>query len=130
MVQYLDDGRTDGSTFGNTQGTTTQGAPKISFYSGTPVVQPTGNALAAASRTLGGGMVVTFSVTNSPTSVTTVTTNEKSITVIGGTGATVSIATTDMVYITKPTSQAGLFVGNVRASAAFRSATSPRPRAS
>ena len=36
-VQYLDDGRSDGSTFGNTSGGTT---PKISFFSATPVVQP------------------------------------------------------------------------------------------
>lgn len=117
-VQYLDDGRTDGTVLGNTTGTSTIGAPKIAFFGGTPVVQPSGNAQAALTRGQTGGMVVTFSVTNSPASVLTLTTSEKSITPIGGTGATVSIATTDVVYLTKPTSQAGLFVGNVRASAA------------
>ncbi len=114
-IQYIDDGRSDGSTFGNNSNST---VPKISFFGSTPVVQPTGNALAALSRGRGGGMVVTFSVTNSPSSVATLTTAEKSITPIGGTGATVSVATTDVIYINKPTSQAGIFVGNVRASAA------------
>ncbi len=96
----------------------------ISFFGSTPVVQQSGNAQAALSRTSTGGMVVTFSVTSSPTSVATLTTGDKGITVIGGTGATVSIATADVLYATKPTSQAGLFVGNVRVSAANVAAVS------
>jgi hypothetical protein len=90
----------------------------ISFYGATPVAQSSGNAQAALVRGQQGGLVVTFSMTKSPASVATLTTAEQSFTPIGGTGATVSIATTDLVYLNKPTAQAGLLNGNVRASAA------------
>ncbi len=118
-VLQLSDGRTDGTVLGQPSNTVTlPTGDRIAFYGGTPTLQPSGLGLATVARTTGGGMVVTFSLTNSPTSVATLTTAEKSMTPIGGTGATVSIATTDVVYINKPTAQAGIFMGNVRASAA------------
>lgn len=106
----------NGNSAGTRLGQTT--TDLVSFYGSTPVVQASGNAQAATTRGQSGGMVVTFSVTASPTSVATLSTAEKSITPIGGTGATVSIATSDPVYINKPTAQAGIFIGNVRGSAA------------
>ena len=117
-VLQLSDGRTDGTQLGQAVSTALPLGDKVGFFGATPVVQPSGSGLNATTRGQAGGMVVTFSLTNSPTSVATLTTAEKSMTPIGGTGATVSIATTDLVYINKPTAQAGIFMGNVRASAA------------
>lgn len=111
-VRDLSSGDSSGTRLGQSA------SDPVSFFGNTPAAQPAGNAQAALARGQGGGLVVTFSSTQSPTSVATLTTGEKSMTLIGGTGATVSIATTDLVYITKPTAQAGIFVGNVRASAA------------
>ncbi len=106
----------NGNSAGTRLGQTT--TDLISFYGSTPIVQPAGNAGAVVQRGAGGAMVCTFSVTASPASVATLTTAEVGITPIGGTGATVSIATTDLVLATKPTAQAGIWMGNVRASAA------------
>ena len=106
----------NGNTAGTRLGQTT--TDLVSFYGAAPVAQVAGNAQAALTRGQGGGLVVTFSLTASPSSVATLTTAEQSMTPIGGTGATVSIATTDLVFTTKPTAQAGLFIGNSRASAA------------
>lgn len=106
----------NGNSAGTRLGQTT--TDLVSFYGSTPIVQPLGNAGATVQRGAGGAMVCTFSVTASPASVATLTTAEVGITPVGGTGATISIATTDLVIATKPTSQAGIWVGNVRASAA------------
>ena len=121
-VQVLDDGRTDGSNMGG--GVTNA---KLSFFSSssttatpvTPVVQPSGGAQAAITRGTGGGIVATFAHVNSPASVATISTAELGMTLVGGTGAPITIATTDMIaVVTKPTSQAGLGIGNVRVSSA------------
>ena len=87
-------------------------------YGTLPATQPTGNAQAAMIRSVAGAMVCTFSTTQSPSAVATVTSAEQTFTVIGGSGAAISIATTDLVVVTKPTAQAGIGLGNVRPSAA------------
>lgn len=104
-------GAPDGDTFG-------QSGKTMSFYGGTTVAQPTGNAQAALTRGQNGGAIATYSSTQSPAIVNTITTGERTMTVQTGTGFAMQIATTDLVYVNKPTSQAGLGVGNVRASAA------------
>lgn len=106
---------------GNSVGTVLGTGPtdKIGFYNNTGgVVQPSGNAQAAVARGVACGTVATFSTSQSPTSVATLTTAELGMTVIGGTGASVSIATGDLLFVNKPTAQAGVGVGNVRVSAA------------
>lgn len=98
-----------------------QPGDKLAFFTGTPtdpVVQQTGNAQAAIARGSACGMVATFSLTNSPASVATLTTAELGMTLVGGTGAPITIATTDLLYVNKPSAQAGLGVGNVRVSSA------------
>lgn len=65
-----------------------------------------------------GGIVVTYASTQSPTSVLTITTTEKSMTVQSGTGAVVVPATGDLFFINKPSAQAGLGMGNIRFSSA------------
>lgn len=111
-VQVLDDGRTDGTLLGQTS------TASIGFFGATPVVRPLGNAQAAITRGASAGLIMGFSATNSPASVATLTTAELAMTLVGGTGAPVSIASGDVLFITKPTSQAGLGLGNVRVSAA------------
>lgn len=82
----------------------------ISFYGATPVVQPSGPAQ-ASDPTFGLGEVVTYQVTLSPAACAANTTAEQTFTVTG-------IAATSLVIVNKPTAQAGLGIGNVRASAA------------
>jgi len=111
-VRQLSDGNSVGTVLGQSA------ADKIAFYNATPVVQPSGIAEAAVSRGDAGAMIATFATTQSPASTATLTTVELGMTVIGGTGAPVSLASGDLLYINKPTSQPGLGVGNVRVSAA------------
>ncbi len=108
----------NGNSAGTRLGQTT--TDLVSFYGSTPIVQPAGNAGAGTiQRGAGGATVCTFSLSLSAASVATLTTAETSFTPIGGTGATVSIATTDLVIATKPAfADLGLWMGNVRASAA------------
>lgn len=110
-VRQLSDGNTAGTVLG-------RGATDlISFYNATPIVQPAGNAEAAITRGQPCGMIATFSTVQSPTSVATITTAEKAMTVQSGTGGAFLLASGDMVYMNKPASQAGLGMGNVRYSA-------------
>ncbi len=104
----------------NSQGTELGASPtdKISFYGATPVVQQGGNAQAAIGRGISTGAVVTFATTSSPASLATLTTAETSMTLVGGTGAVISNATGDLIVVNKPTSQAGIGIGNMRSSAA------------
>lgn len=118
-VLQLSDARTDGAALGQSP------TDKIAFYTdgktagfAVPVVQPSGNAQAQITRGGAAGVVATYAVTNSPASVATLTTVELGMTLVGGTGASITIATTDLLFINKPTSQAGLGVGNVRVSSA------------
>jgi hypothetical protein len=52
----------------------------------------------------------------SPAAVAQGTTAEQTLTIQTGTGGTMLLAAGDLVYVNKPTSQAGLGVGNVRVS--------------
>lgn len=92
----------------------------IGFYStsGPGVPQPSGGALAAVVRGVGAGMVMTFASTQSPSSVVTLTTAEKSITVQSGSAAVLTPASGDLFIVNKPTAQAGIGIGNIRYSAA------------
>ena len=93
-------------------------APQGPYGVSMPSTQPGGASQAALTRGQAGGLVCTYSMAQSPSSVATVTSAEQTFTVIGGSGAQISIATTDLVIVNKPTAQAGLGWGNVRASAA------------
>lgn len=111
LQRFLSDGSPDGTTV--FQSSTDLG----SFWGGTPVVQPAGNAQVAVTRGLQGGIIATYGTLQTPISsgVTADTTSESIFTVQTGTGGTMLAATGDLVFINKPTSQAGLGVGNVRA---------------
>jgi len=90
----------------------------ISFFNQTPQTQPTLNALQAFLRGGAAGSVTTYSTTQSPSIVNTITGGERAMTVQTGTGFTMQPATTDLFYVNKPTAQAGLGVCNVRVSSA------------
>jgi hypothetical protein len=116
-ARQLSDGNDQGTTLG-IAGTTAQGLPdKVGLF-GAAVAQPAGNAQAAVVRGQACGMIGTFSSTQSPSSILTITTTESAMTVQSGTGGQFVLATGDVVYINKPTSQAGIGVGNTRVSAA------------
>lgn len=87
-----------------------------------PVAQPFGNAQAAFVRGAASGTCTAWASYQTAAlsgGVATITSSEFGMTVQQGTttSARVLIATADMIYINKPTSQAGLGVGNVRVSA-------------
>ncbi|TAL03704.1 MAG: hypothetical protein EPO08_03435 [Rhodospirillaceae bacterium] len=110
--RQLSDGNTAGTVLG-------RGATDlISFYNATPIVQPSGNAEAAITRGQACGTIATFtSAQSAPTTIATITTTEQAFTLFSGTGGAFLLAAGDVVYLNKPTSQAGLGVGNTRYSA-------------
>lgn len=111
-VRQLSDGNTAGTVLGKSA------TDPISFYNATPVVQPSGNQQAAITRAQACGMIATFtSAQSAPTTIATITTTEQAFTLQSGTGGAFLLAANDMVYLNKPTSQAGLGVGNTRYSA-------------
>jgi hypothetical protein len=81
------------------------------------VPQPSGPALAAITRGSQAGVIATYSSQQTPAAVAQSTTAEQTFTVQSGTGATMLLASGDLLFVNKPTSQAGLGVGNVRVSA-------------
>lgn len=90
----------------------------IGFYGAAPVDQPSGPGQAAVSRGNPGGVIATIApALSSPSAVANITTGEKGIT-LGPATAIFQVAANDLLYVNKPTSQAGLGVGNVRVSAA------------
>lgn len=103
----------DGGANGETMGAA---ASLISFFGAAPVVQPAGNAQQALTRGAQAGVIATFDSTQSPAAVAQSTTAEQTLTIQSGTGGTMLLAAGDMLYVNKPTSQAGLGVGNVRVS--------------
>lgn len=109
---FLSKGDPDGSSVGQTA------SDPIHFYGGTPVVQPSGNGGVALSRGSACGSIATYGTTQSPSAVTTSTTAEFAMTVVAAASASYQIQTGDMLYINKPTAQAGLGMGNVRVSGA------------
>lgn len=88
----------------------------IGFWGATPIAQPLGNAQAALTRGTAGGCLATSASTQSPTAVGPNTTVESTLTLTGATGTHV-VTSGDLVYVTKPTSQAGLGIANVRVQA-------------
>ena len=107
-VRQLSDGNAVGTVLG------TGPTDLIAFYNNTPLTQPSGNAQVAVSRGQQAGVIATYSTTQSPSAVAANTTAEKSLTVQSGTGGQMLLATGDMLYVNKPTAQAGLGYGNAR----------------
>ena len=114
LLRVLSDGSPDGTSLGN--GPT----DLLSFYgglTGTPVAQPAGNAQTALIRGQQAGVIATYASAQTPSAVSaTFSTAEQALTVQLGTGGQMLLATTDLVFVNKPTSQAGLGVGNIRVS--------------
>ena len=114
-VRQLSDGNSNGTVLG------TGATDKIAFYGATPVVQPSGNAEAALARGQPGGIVATAASTNTPTSIPVQATSEVTLALNTklsqvGTGFSFGLAltTTDVVFVNKPTQQAGLAVASSR----------------
>lgn len=105
-------------TMGNGEGTRYGQTPTdpISFYGSTPIVQPSGASQAAVARGASAASIATYSSTQSPSAVSANTTAEQTLTVQSGTGATMLLASGDLLFANKPTAQAGLGMGNVRVS--------------
>lgn len=113
VARQLSDGNDQGTTFG-LAGTTTQGATdKIGFF-GTVAAQTAGNAQAAITRGQACGIIMSINTVQSPSKVEALTTAEATLAPMGGTVG-VPIGSNDLIYVNKPTSQAGLGVGNARA---------------
>lgn len=111
LNRVFSDGSPDGSSLGQST------SDLINLYDGSSVAQPLGNAQAAVTRGQVAGVVGNFGSTQSPSAVAQGTTAEQTVTLQSGTGGQLLGATTDVVIVNKPTSQAGLGVGNVRFSA-------------
>ena len=113
LIRDLTDGSPDGTQLGGSN------TDPIAFFGGTPITQPFGNAQTAVSRGQAAGVIATYSTTQTPVSagVGANTSAEYVATVQTGTGATMLVASGDLLFVNKPTSQAGLGVGNVRVSA-------------
>lgn len=110
----------DGNTVGTILGVST--TDNIGFYGdASPGPQPSGAAQAALIRGIAGAVLATAATSASPAGASPNTTADVGITLgvagASGTGATFQIATSDLLYVNKPTAQAGLAVGNVRISA-------------
>lgn len=110
--RQLSDGNSQGTVLGQSA------ADLIAFHNAVPAAQRSDNAQAALTRGLAAGVIATFATTQSPSAVAQITTAEQTLTVQTGTGAPMQLASGDLLFINKPTSQAGLGVGNVRVSAA------------
>lgn len=111
LNRVFSDGSPDGSSLG--QSTT----DLISLYGATPVAQPSGNAQTAVARGQQAGVIATYATAQTPSAVSaTFSTAEQTFTIQNGTGAQMLIAAGDLLFINKPTNQAGLGVGNVRVS--------------
>jgi len=93
-----------------------QAGSKLGFFGATPVAQPSGNDQLAITRGAAGGVVTTYHSAQSPSAVTINTTAEQTLTIQTGTGGQMLLASGDLLYVNKPTAQAGLSVGNVRVS--------------
>ena len=101
-----------GTTFGQSN------LDGISFYGVACVAQPSGPAQKIVASGNAAGVVATiYSAAQSPSSVSTITTAEKTMTLVTAAGSNFQVTTTDLMFVNKITSQAGLGVGNVRASA-------------
>lgn len=88
----------------------------IGFYGGTPVAQTSGAAQAALSRGVGFGTVATMGSSQSPATLASQTSVETLMTVFSNTvGDAFQVVSTDYVMAQKPSVNAGIAMGNVRA---------------
>ncbi len=122
LPKQLSDSNALGTTLGN-------GPTDIIGFWQTPVantaggvIQPSGNAQAALVRGAASGVVTgwaSFQTAFATAGVANITTTEAGLTIQQGTTTSARFLLTagDVIYINKPTSQAGLGVGNVRVSA-------------
>lgn len=100
-----------GTTFGQST------ADGISFYGLSAIAQPAGQNQVALSRGNAAGVIATIlSNAQSPSQLGTLTSGEQTLTLVTAAGSNFKVAATDVLFVNKPTSQAGLGVGNVRAS--------------
>lgn len=109
-VQIVGDNAAEGVSLGSS-------ATALAGMHGSSAAQPSGGANAAVVRGSAAGSITTYSTTQSPSIVNTITGGERAFTVQTGTGATMLPTAGDFFLVNKPTSQAGLGVGNVRVSA-------------
>lgn len=88
----------------------------IAFFGGTPVAQSSGAAQAALSRGVAFGTVATMGTSQSPATIASQTSVETLMTVFSNTvGDAFQVISTDFVMAQKPTVNAGIALGNVRA---------------
>lgn len=82
-------------------------------YGGGAVPQPSGNAQAAMVRGQPAGIVTTYASNSlSPAAVAQITCAAQTLTPLTGSGASMNLATGDILIVNKITAQAGLGVGN------------------
>lgn len=93
-----------------------QAGSKLGFYGTTPVAQPSDNSQVALARGLSGGVITTYHSAQSPSAVAPNTSAEQLLVIQTGTGGQMLLAAGDVLYVNKPTSQAGLSYGNARVS--------------
>lgn len=117
-ARQVGDGSPDGLLVGSALDS--NGNPfKMGFWGATPVAQPSGPVESAVTRGVAGGSIgIVNSQTISASAVGTLVSAEQGLTLFANTTANWNVGTADIVYINKPTAQAGLGVGNVRVSAA------------
>lgn len=125
LSKFLADGNTQGTVLGTGAGQSPAGLDsagnpeKVGLYGTTAAVaQRSGAPQAAVTRGQQAGVIATYGSTQSPAAVNTITTSEKLLTVQSGTGGAMLLAAGDLLHVNKPTSQAGLGVGNARVSSA------------
>lgn len=114
-VKQLSDGNTNGTILGRSS------TDLIGFYGLTQgVAQASGAAQAALVRGTGGGAIATAATSQSPAAVSPSTSAEVALTLgattAAGTGSSFTLASTDVVMVNKPTSQAGIGLGQARVS--------------
>jgi len=102
-TRQLSDGNTSGTVLG------VSATDLISFFGATPVAQPAGTAFATINPAASAGNVIIYTTSQTPTGVTPNSTNEKAFTLTG-------VTATEMVFVSKPTTQAGLAVCSSRVS--------------
>lgn len=112
-IRQLSDGNPAGAQLGQSP------TDLLGFYGAAPIAQPSGQGQVAATRGTAAGVIATLNgAVASPSAVGTLTTSEKTMTMMTAAGSNFALAAGDLVFVNKPTSQAGLGVGNVRVSAA------------
>lgn len=109
-IRQLSDGNPGGTVLG------TGPTDNIGFYGDTaPGPQPSGAAQSALLRGVAFGTIATQATSQSPAAVVSNAATEVTLTIMPNvTGAFFQAASTDFIYVQKPTSQAGIGIGNVR----------------